>query len=110
EPESFYGAVFKWSPIYGKMAWFQQKIVPFDIYFTPGFGISTTGLGTTETTITMGVGQLFALSKSFGVRWDFIWNYYQAEVELDGVRQKNNHSDLLLSVGLSYFIPEATYR
>src|SRR5690606_18135541 len=60
EPESFYGAVFKWSPIYGKMAWFQQKIVPFDIYFTPGFGISTTGLGTTETTITMGVGQLFA--------------------------------------------------
>src|SRR5690606_31436974 len=42
QPESFYTDSLKWSPIYGKMAWFQQKIVPFDFYFTPGFGMSQT--------------------------------------------------------------------
>lgn len=110
EPESFAGISYKWSPIYGKVAWFQQKIIPFDIYFTPGFGMSQTTGGGTEGTVSLGVGQLFALSKSFGIRWDFNWNYYQAEVLVDGQKQTRDHSDLFLGVGVSAFIPEATYR
>jgi outer membrane beta-barrel protein len=110
EPESYYGLMFKWVPVYGKMAWFQEKIIPYDFYFTPGFGMSTTTGGESESTLSLGMGQLFALSKSFGVRWDFYWNYYQATVNVDGKNEKQNHSDLFLSIGLSYFIPEATYR
>lgn len=110
EPESYYGLMFKWAPIYGKMAWFQERIIPFDFYFTPGFGVSTTASGESESTLSLGMGQLFALSKSFGVRWDFYWNYYQTTVVVDGISDKQNHSDLFLSLGVSYFIPEAGYR
>jgi outer membrane beta-barrel protein len=110
EPKSFYGATLKWVPVYGKMAWFQQKIIPFDIYFTPGLGVTTTANGT-ATTVTMGVGQLFALTKSYGVRWDFNWNFYSAATsDSSGTTSNKAHSDLFLGVGFSYFIPEATYR
>jgi outer membrane beta-barrel protein len=110
EPESFMGAHYKWSPIYGKVAWFQQKIIPYDLYFSPGFGVTQTVVGGAEPTMSLAMGQLFALSKSSGVRWDLIWNTYQAEVEVDGDKQTNNHNDVILSLGWSFFFPEATYR
>lgn len=109
EPKSNYGVMFKWVPIYGKIAWFQQKIVPFDIYFTPGIGVTQTANGS-STSFSIGTGQLFAITKSYGVRWDFNWNFYQAEVS-DGTQTvSKNHSDLFLGIGFSYFFPEATYR
>ncbi len=109
EPKSFYGATLKWVPIYGKMAWFQQKIVPYDIYFTPGVGVTTTANGA-STSFTIGAGQLFALSKSYAVRWDFNWNFYSADVSDGTTTVSKTHSDLFLGVGFSFFIPEATYR
>ena len=115
EPKGFYGLTFKWSPIYGKMAWFQQKIIPFDIYFSPGVGMTQTSNDSGDTTLMLGIGQLFALSKSYGVRWDFSWNYYSATTATtDGAgnvsKSSATHSDLYLGVGFSYFFPEATYR
>ena len=114
EPKNYYGLSFKWVPFYGKVAWFQEKIIPFDIYFTPGFGITSTAAGGSESTFTLGVGQLFAITKSFAVRWDFVWDFYQTQVTIkeggvDRVADRNQ-SDLFLGVGISYFIPEATYR
>lgn len=110
EPQSFYGLSFKWTPLYGKVALFQQKIIPFDIYFTPGFGVTSTQAGGSEATITLGTGQIFALTKSLAARWDFVWNYYQPKVTVDGVSQTRNQSDIFIGVGVCYFIPEATYR
>lgn len=113
EPESFYGVNLKWAPLYGKMAWLGEKIVPFDIYFTPGFGVTSTALGKSHTTFNIGVGQLFALTKSSGLRWDLNWNFYQAEtIPTAGstATSTSNHSDLVLTVGYSFFFPEATYR
>ena len=114
QPKGFYGATFKWSPFYGKMAWFQQKIIPFDIYFTPGIGVTQTSNSSGDSTLMLGVGQLFALSKSYGIRWDFDWNYYSTTVStMNGgvtTNSSTTHSDLYLGVGFSYFFPEATYR
>ncbi|RME16192.1 MAG: outer membrane beta-barrel domain-containing protein [Bdellovibrio sp.] len=114
EPRSFFGISFKWSPIYGKIAWFDESIIPFDIYFTPGFGMTQTALGKNEMTFNIGMGQLFALSKSVAVRWDFNWSIYQATVQNESTgatqEEKKLHSDLMLSLGMSYFIPEASYR
>ena len=114
QPESYMGVAFKWTPIYGKMAWFQRQIVPFDLYFTPGLGMTKTAIGETETTLSLGIGQLFAISQSSGIRWDFSWNMYQATVRptTAGVTttETTNHSDLLFSIGYSFFIPEAKYR
>jgi outer membrane beta-barrel protein len=114
QPESYYGAAFKWTPVYGKIAWFQHKIIPFDLFFTPGFGVTNTEAGGSSTTMSLGVGQIFALSKSFAVRWDFNWNYYNADVTVTtngtATTDTKNHSDLFLGIGVSFFFPEATYR
>ena len=39
-PESYMGIDLKWVPIYGKMAWMNQEIIPFDFYFTFGLAIT----------------------------------------------------------------------
>lgn len=110
EPESYMGLSFKWTPWYGKIAWFQQKIVPFEFYFTPGFGMTGTANGDSNATMSLGAGQLFALSKSMAARWDLTWNYYSADVTVNGAVESQAHSDILLGVGISFFYPEATYR
>lgn len=108
-PKSFLGATFKWMPIYGKLAFAERKIVSYDMYFQAGAGMTETELKS-ETAFTLGAGQIFAMSKSMAVRWDFTWNLYQATVEIDDKEKKSNHNDLYLSVGLSFFFPEASYR
>lgn len=114
EPESYMGIAFKWAPIYGKMAWLGKTIVPFDLYFTPGVGMTKTALGENETTFSIGTGQLFAIGKSHAVRWDFTWNFYSATTRYQEggatVSKSDNHNDLFLSIGYSFFFPEATYR
>lgn len=110
EPEGYYGVSLKWAPLYGKMAWLGEKIVPFDIYFAPGFGMTQTALGESHTTLSFAAGQIFALSKSSGIRWDLLWNFYQAETRQGTETSKSNHSDLILTLGYSFFFPEATYR
>lgn len=113
EPEAYYGVNLKWAPLYGKMAWLGEKIVPFDLYITPGVGVTKTAIGKSHTTFSLGAGQLFALSKSSGLRWDLNWNFYQAETIPDattGQSSTSNHSDLVMTIGYSFFFPEATYR
>lgn len=110
-PKSFYGLALKWSPIYGKMALFDEKIIPFDLYFAPGIGITETGTGDQEFTINLGTGQIFAVSKSLAFRWDFNWNFYSATVTQEGGgKVTQNSNDLFIALGISYFFPEATYR
>lgn len=110
-PKSYYGAAYKWSPIYGKMTLFNRQIVPFDLYFTVGGGMTQTQEDRSEGTVHLGTGQAFALSKSFALRWDLTWNFYQAGARDElGRSITNNHDDLFLSVGVSFFLPEAKYR
>lgn len=110
--KAFYGGAIKWVPIYGKIGFMNRKIVPFDLFFTGGGGVTQTQKQM-EFTGHFGTGQSFAITKSFALRWDIIWNFYQAtvdSVQVVGATQTTFNSDLFLSVGVSYFIPEATYR
>ncbi|MCB0362614.1 MAG: hypothetical protein KDD35_07825, partial [Bdellovibrionales bacterium] len=70
--------------------------------------------GESASTIHLGAGQSFAISKSMALRWDFSWNFYQPTAEVlvnnELVEKKSNHDDLYLSLGMSFFFPEATYR
>ena len=109
-PQSFYGADFKWTPLYGKMTFLNRKITPFDLYFSGGGGITNTNQGGSEPTVHFGTGQLFALSKSAAVRWDFSWNFYNAKSGVAGAQQNATYNNLFLTVGASFFFPEATYR
>lgn len=114
EPESYYGVAYKWSPVYGKMAWLGKRIIPFDISFSPGLGMTQTAIGGSSTTVSLGASQLFALSKGTGLRWDLVWNFYSATTKpvTGGVQREetSNHNDLILMVGYSFFFPEAKYR
>ena len=74
----FYGLAFKWNPIYGKITWLNKSIVPFDINFNVGLGMTSTTEDEMEPTLHLGTSQVFALSKGMAFRWDLTWNMYQA--------------------------------
>lgn len=105
--KGYYGIDLVWIPIYGKMALHNQKIVPFDMYFAAGGGTSQIEGGQGGGTIHIGTGQIFAVSKSYGYRWDFSWNGYLAKPQGNEQRFFN---DLILSFGVSFFFPEVNYR
>jgi outer membrane beta-barrel protein len=110
--KSYMGAAYKWTPWYGKITFMNRVIVPFDFYFNVGGGLSKTD-NKSEPTVHLGTGQSYAISKGFAVRWDLVWNFYQAETEsvaAGGGTTNTAHNDLFLSAGVSFFFPEATYR
>lgn len=108
--ESYYGVDFKWTPVYGKMTWNNKTITPFDLYFSLGGGVTGTNQGGSEPTLHVGTGQIFALSKGMAFRWDFSWNFFMAESLVSARRESSLYNNLFLTVGMSWFFPEATYR
>lgn len=109
-PTSYYGLDVKWTPIYGKMSFINRSITPFDLYFSAGAGMTNTNQGGAEPTVHVGTGQLFALTKAAAFRWDFSWNFYNASSGVAGAKQNSLYNNLFLTVGASFFFPEATYR
>lgn len=106
-PKSFTGVDLVWVPIYGKMTYFNRTIIPFDLYFSAGYGTTKTHAEENPGTMHLATGQIFAMSKSFALRWDFSWNFYSAKGIDNKTAQFNN---LFMTVGASFFIPEAKYR
>lgn len=110
--EGYMGGSIKWNPIYGKITWLNKAIVPFDLNFNAGAGVTKTSTGRSEPTIHLGTSQVFAWSKSTAFRWDLMWNMYQATVtyKTSGRQESLNQNDLFLGIGMSFYFPEATYR
>jgi outer membrane beta-barrel protein len=110
-PQGFFGAAFKWNPIYGKITFLNNRIVPFDINFSGGLGMTKTNAGREEPTLHLATSQVFAISKAWAVRWDLNWNFYNAQSTLsDQTSKSGTQTDLILALGVSFFFPEATYR
>ena len=113
--QSFLGLDAVWTPIYGKMSLFNKRIVPFDMYFVMGLGQTGITNATTSSAMSFhfGGGQIFAMSKSVGFRWDLSWNFYNATPN-PGTTGANlsatQFNNLLLTLGASFFFPEAKYR
>ena len=122
QPEKFVntknnmGADLIWAPIYGKVSFINDRIVPFDMYFSAGAGSSSTNSQEgTNTTFHVGTGQIFSLGKSMAFRWDYSWYTYQATPVADislasGKGESNTYNDLILTAGLSFFFPEVSNR
>lgn len=113
-PEMYYGLDLKWSPIYGKMGMFNDKIVPFDMYFSLGGGITDTNQDTTPFTIHVGTGQIFAINKWSAFRWDLSAYHYTSRTNVvvngNNVAKDDSFTDIELTIGVSFFFPEASYR
>ncbi len=105
--KSFMGADLVWIPIYGKTSLFNQKVVPFDMYFSGGIGESSVTDGKGGMTLHVGTGQIYALSKGLGFRWDFSLNNFSGTTAAGATSSFNN---VLLTLGISMFFPEAGYR
>lgn len=113
--KNYVGLDLVWSPIYGKISSMNNKIIPFDMYFSIGGGTSTTNSKEGDNaTFHAGVGQIFAITKSMSFRWDYSFNYFNATpVQTDFTTPapgQSSYNDLLLSAGISFFFPEASYR
>ncbi len=105
--KSYSGADLTWTPIYGKISLSNHRIIPFDMYFAAGPGVSKVENGTGGSTFHAGTGQIFVLSKSQAFRWDFSWNFMNAQPT---GRPAQNFNNLSLTIGYSLFFPEANYR
>ena len=121
QPEKFVltkynlGVDLVWSPIYGKITTLENAILPFEMYFSIGGGTSSTNSAEGNVpTLHAGTGQIFAISKSMAIRWDYGWYYYQAtpvqDIATTSAPAKGAYNDLIFSAGLSFFFPEANYR
>ena len=113
--KSHLGADLVWTPIYGKIAKLNQEIIPFDMYFSLGGGISgTNSVEKNVATAHLATGQIFAISKSVAFRWDYSWYLYQATPVPDALSTtptaKSTYNDLVFTAGISFFFPEANYR
>lgn len=112
-PENYFGLDIRWTPFYGKMGFFTDSIIPFDMYFSLGAGVT----GTSEEspfTIHIGTGQIYAIKKWMAFRWDLSMYYYTSETRV-GVTagqpaREDTFNDIQISIGMSFFFPEASYR
>ncbi|MBX2988786.1 MAG: outer membrane beta-barrel domain-containing protein [Bdellovibrionaceae bacterium] len=104
--KNFWSADVVYAPIYGKMSWFDKTIIPFDLYFSLGYGATGTQNGSAGT-LHLAAGQIFSMSKSTAFRWDFSWNFFDAK-GIDG--KTSSYNNLFLTLGWSWFFPEAKYR
>lgn len=109
-PQTYMGLDFKWSPVYGKMTWMNRRITPFDQYFSLGLGMTGTNQNTTEPTLHIGTGQIFAQTKGIAWRWDFSWHAFQATSTVEPKASASLYHNLLLTFGASFYFPEASYR
>ena len=82
------------------------------MYFSLGAGIMDTNQEESPMAIHLGTGQIFGINKWMAFRWDLSTYMYTSEVAKSNGTGKNTDSftDVQLSLGMSFFFPDATYR
>lgn len=110
-PQKYYGLDLLWNPIYGKMAFFNDRIIPFDLYFSFGAGLTSietsSNATSSSTTLKLGTGQIFAIRDWMAFRWDFSWHFFQPEVvEGETTNGAGTTNNLFLLVGMTFFLSE----
>ncbi len=105
QTKSYYGLHGLWAPFYGKLTLFNNKIVPFDVFFTVGAGQSAIEGARSSSVVTyhFGAGQLFAIDRNLAFRWDIRMNQFQTESRLSS--SSVNIQNVVMMVGVSYFLP-----
>ena len=138
-PKWLYGAAVKWSPLYGKFGGVGGTILPFDMYFSLGGGMSHLEtmvkkpgeciLGTVDCfedcnanaiTVNIETGQLIPFSKSSALRWSVGWFWHPKIFDWECKSGRSLGSDqapgglftqdIYFSLGWSLFFPGAKYR
>jgi outer membrane beta-barrel protein len=104
---SYMSAGLYFSTIYGKIAWLNNRIIPFEIYQTAGIGTVATAESSNNPAFHAGIGDLFSIGRSTSFRIDLTWIFYQTENILN---EKQNANNLLLTFAWGQFVPKVDYR
>lgn len=105
--KSFSGANVYYNFIYGKLSLLDFKVVPFEIFNTLGVGTMMNSQDFQSSSVQVGIGSLFSLTRSSAIRLDLSWAFYQTKNILD---KTVNENSTFLSLGYSWFFPEPQYR
>lgn len=104
--KNYIGAQAYFSSMYGKYAFNDRKIYPFEIYQTAGVGRMQTDKSSSSA-LTFGVGQMISLSRDSALRLDLNLMLYQTETVTGS---KQNQSSFLINFGYSAFFPSVGRR
>ena len=133
--EGFFGLVYKWFPLYGKMAWWNRRIIPFETFLILGGGVSSVLCSSAseqiqtdsffgncmalssnlsqkwEPTGIFGIGQSYSLSRNTAIRMDFTYQLYPFRIAEGGISRIDGiNSDIVISFAFSMFFPERGLR
>ena len=97
-------AGFQWSPIYGKVSWFDQDIVHFDLFLTAGLGMASTSTGDHVAT-SFGVGERYLVNQWLGLFFKVEDRLYPETYALKAGPVTSITNVLTLSLGASVFLP-----
>ena len=128
--QGVFGLVYKWFPLYGKMALGDRRIIPFETFLAVGGGLSSVCSGVSdevqadsflgdcsvlnqrrEPTAILGFGQSYSISRNSAFRIDFTYHLYPSKGSENRSSGINNlNSDIILSFALSILFPEKGLR
>jgi outer membrane beta-barrel protein len=106
-PKNYLGLDLYLSGIYGKGAIGDRKIFPFEIYQNLGVGKMDTDQGMGKLAGHFAIGELITISRSSAIRADLSFYLYQSQ-DVNGGNQLT--SNIVITVGYSWFFPEASTR
>ena len=135
-PQFYGGVYYKWSPVFGKFAVLNNKIVYFDMYISLGAGVgrvvssykvierrvlargralaSAGAVPGSELakdifpTGTVSIGQVFAINKNWAFAWELKGLFFYVQFESE--KPYLDWNNIGLSFGLNYYFPGASYR
>lgn len=104
--KSYLGGQVYFSSMYGKYAFNDRKIFPFEIYQTLGVGQMTTDKSSNPA-FSVGLGQMISMSRDSALRLDLTFQFFQTET-VSGSKQ--SQSSLLINFSYSAFFPSVGRR
>ena len=104
--KNYLGGQVYFSSMYGKYAFNDRKIFPFEIYQTLGVGQMQTDKGSSPA-FNLGFGQMISMSRDSALRIDLTFQFYQTE-NVSG--SKSSQNSLLINFSYSSFLPSVGRR
>ncbi len=106
-PKSFLGVNAYFNSMYGKAAFSERAIIPFEIYQIFGFGQVTTASSSGNSGFYFGIGDMFSRSRNGAWKIELsVWIYNSKTSKGDSL----NTNTLFLTFGYGHFFPEAGRR
>lgn len=94
----------QWSPIYGKVSWFDHDIVHFDLFLSAGLGMASTSTGEHIAT-SLGAGQRYLVNHWLAFFFKVEDRLYPETYALKAGPVTSISNVLTLSLGASVFLP-----